>query len=72
MNEEPKDSFSRMLFSAMMFRIGLALGAMGLSYAGAALGETSDAEWAPFLGALAGLGIGVVLVALLLRRTSRS
>ncbi len=72
MSEPAGDSFSRMFFSAMILRIGLTLGAMTLSYGGAALGGTADAPWASFLGALAGLALGVVLVVLLLRRTVNS
>jgi len=69
--EGPEESFTRLFFSGMMLRIGLALGAMALSYGGAALGEIADPEWAPFLGAVAGLAVGIVLVVLVLRRTSR-
>jgi outer membrane lipoprotein SlyB len=66
-------SFSRAFFRGMMLRIVLAVGAMALSYAGAAIGETNDAAWAPFLGAVAGLLIGIVLVGAFLRRgTGRS
>lgn len=64
-------SFSRAFFRGMMLRIALALGAMGLSYAGSAIGATVDAAWAPFLGALLGLAVGIVLVVLVLRRVDR-
>lgn len=68
-SEEP--SFTQAFVRGMLLRIGLAVGAMGLSYAGSALAGTSDAEWAPFLGALAGLAVGIVLVVLTLRRLDR-
>ncbi|MET3960254.1 putative membrane protein YccC [Marmoricola sp. OAE513] len=53
----------------MLFRIGLALGAMALSYGGAALGELTDTEWGPFLGALVGLAVGIGIVVVVLRRS---
>jgi nitrate reductase gamma subunit len=61
-------SFSRVFFAGMMLRIGLAVGVMALSYGGSAIGEAVDGAWAPFLGAVAGLALGIALVALVLRR----
>ena len=65
-----EDSFTRTFFTAMMLRIGLAVVAMALAYGGAALGRSTDGSWAPFIGALTGLGLGVVLAALVLRRAA--
>ena len=62
------DSFSRTFLRQMFFRIALALVAMGISYGGASLGELTDTEWGPFLGGVAGLGVGIALVAVVLRR----
>lgn len=64
-----RESFTQTFFTAMLLRSGLVLGVMALAYAGAALGRSSDGAWAPFLGALAGLGLGVALARSVLRRT---
>ncbi len=61
-------SFTRAFFRSMLLRIGLATAAMALSYAGAGIGKQIDTAWAPFLGALAGLALGIGLVVLVLRR----
>lgn len=56
----------------MLLRIGLALGAMALSYAGSALGDLTDTEWGPFVGGVIGLVAGIALLVVVLRRTDVS
>lgn len=62
------DSFSRTFFRMMLVRIALALSAMGQSYAGAVLGETTGTEWGPFAGGVIGLAVGAFGAVVLLRR----
>jgi nitrate reductase gamma subunit len=56
----------------VLLRAGLGLLAMLCSFAGGALGSATDSEWGPFLGAVAGLVLGLALAVLLYRRLTRS
>ncbi|EON24527.1 hypothetical protein CF8_1443 [Nocardioides sp. CF8] len=50
-------------------RVGLAIVAMLMAYGGAEIGDAvSDAEGAPLVGAVAGLALGLALMAVVLRR----
>lgn len=60
-------SFTRGFVREMLVRIGLALGAMVLSVAGARL-LRSAGEWGEFTGATVGLSVGIVIMVGVLRR----
>lgn len=63
------ETFVLIFAREMAVRIGLVLVAMFVSYAAATLGNTmSDAEVAPLLGAVSGLGLGLALMLVVLRR----
>jgi uncharacterized protein (DUF952 family) len=55
------DPFLMIFFREAMARILMALGAMSLAVAGAAIGRRSGSEWAPFIGAVAGLLIAAAI-----------
>ena len=61
-------SFTSIFVREMALRIGLFLVAMALAFVGAALGQRTSSEWGGFVGALVGLGLGVALMVLVLRR----
>jgi uncharacterized protein (DUF952 family) len=54
-----------------MVRILLALLAMGLAFVGSQVGRSADNQWGAFVGAVAGLTVGILLLALTLRRRNR-
>ena len=62
------ESFTSLFFRGMAIRILLALFAMILAYVGSRIGRRFDAEWAEFGGAVAGLGVGLSVAVLVLRR----
>ncbi|MGL5826948.1 MAG: DUF952 domain-containing protein [Nocardioides sp.] len=65
------DPFLVIFFREAMTRILVAVAAMALAGVGAALGRRSEAEWAPFLGAMAGLLlVAVTVVGVRYRRSS--
>jgi hypothetical protein len=66
------DDFTRYFFRMMMVRIGLVVLAMACSYAGGAIGATTDSDQGEFFGALAGLVVGVTAAMLLYRRFRQS
>ncbi len=63
-----KKAFLEIFLNEAMIRIGLAILAMLLALLGASVGRSFDAEWGPFLGALFGLGLGITLYVIALRR----
>lgn len=62
------ESFTSIFFREIFVRMMLALGAMLLAVLGVQLGRMSSWDWAPFLGGVAGLGIGAALLAVVVRR----
>ena len=54
----------------MAVRFLLAFLAMTLAYVDSRIGRRFDAEWAELGGAIAGLGVGVSVAVLVLRRRS--
>jgi uncharacterized protein (DUF952 family) len=61
-------SFTTLFAQEMGVRAGLALAAMVLAGVGAALGGRTSWEWGGFVGGVLGLAVGLVLIAVLLRR----
>lgn len=63
------EAFMSIMAREMAVRCGLAVLTMLLAYAGASVAnKMSDAEWAPFLGAVAGIVVGAALTFVVLRR----
>ena len=65
------DPFLVIFFRQAIGRIALALGVMALAVLGASLGGRSESDWGPLLGALAGLALGGVLIAVVVRTRAR-
>ncbi len=63
--DRPGGSFTRAFLGEMITRIGLAIVAMLLAFGGARLLRDTG-EWGAFAGAVAGLAVGLVLMALVL------
>lgn len=61
-------SLTTIFVREMAWRMGLFLGVMLLSGAGATLGQRTDSAWGPFLGAIAGLVVGAAAAWALHRR----
>ena len=64
----PQSAFSRLFFAAMMFRIALASLVMLLAVGGAAIARELDGEWSSFLGACAGVLVGVLIARAIKKR----
>lgn len=62
------ESFPLLFAREVFLRVALALGAMLLAVAGSVAGGHLSAEWGGFLGALAGLGMGIVGYVVVLHR----
>jgi len=65
--ESPRSEFSKAFLRDVFGRIGVAVLAMVCAFGGAVLGRDLG-EWGAFLGAVAGLVLGGLAGALLLRR----
>ncbi len=65
------ESFTSLFVREMAIRFGLAILAMLLAYAGSRVGRGFDAEWASFIGAMAGFFVGGVIATVVLRRRAR-
>jgi uncharacterized protein (DUF952 family) len=61
-------AFLEIFLNEAMLRIAFAILAMLLAFLGASIGGSFDAEWAAFLGALCGLGLGIIVYVVALRR----
>ncbi|MFL6156986.1 MAG: hypothetical protein ACJ72D_12875 [Marmoricola sp.] len=62
-------SFSRAFLRSVLLRMGLALAAMALSFAGSEIGDLTSTAWGPFVGGVVGLAVGVAAMVVVLRRT---
>jgi uncharacterized protein (DUF952 family) len=61
-------SFAILFAREMGLRMALVLGAMLLAGVGTAIGSRTSSDWGPFVGGVAGLVVGLALVAVILRR----
>lgn len=62
------ESFTSLFAKEMFARIALAMVAMLLSVVGVQVGGLSSWAWAPFMGGVAGLAIGIALLVIVVRR----
>ena len=61
-------SFTGTFLQEMAWRIGLFVVAMLLAVVGSALGTRAASEWGGFVGAVAGLGVGIAVMVTVMRR----
>jgi len=66
-NRGGTEAFTSLFFKETAIRFLLAIAAMVMAYVGSRIGRRFDAEWAGFGGAVAGLGLGVLVAIHVLR-----
>lgn len=65
---EPGPSFSRLYLQEMFRNVVVAIVVMVTAIAGAWIGQAIEDEWGPFVGAIVGLGVGVLVGRRVVRR----